>query len=131
MLYFHGYVLHTLMFQKLMHPWNSKVTDRFVGYVKYDTIEIHLQIWNNSSKKINVTRYMIWQTDRILVIYLLNDNYSSSTLIIKNTMFHAPTKHIEVHYYYVREILLAVDNLAYVRTYSNITGIFLKIFASR
>ena len=40
-------------------------------------------------------------------------------------MFHAPTKHIEVHYYYVRERLSAGEiSLAYVPTQDNIADLF-------
>ncbi|MCO5614758.1 hypothetical protein L7F22_069045 [Adiantum nelumboides] len=54
--------------------------------------------------------------------------YSRSALIVaKNPVFHACTKHIKVHYHYVRERLLAGEiSLAYVPTQDNLTDLFTK-----
>ena len=42
-------------------------------------------------------------------------------------MFHARTKHIEVHYHFVREKVLAGEiDLAYVSTHEQIVDIFTK-----
>ncbi|MCO5582252.1 hypothetical protein L7F22_036144 [Adiantum nelumboides] len=53
---------------------------------------------------------------------------SQSTLAVaRNPMFHVCTKHIEVHYHYVRERLLAGEiSLAYVPTQDNLIDIFTK-----
>ena len=54
------------------------------------------------------------QVDGPVVIYC--DNMSSIQLA-RNPVFHARTKHIEVHYYFVREKVLAGEiDLAYVST---------------
>jgi hypothetical protein len=58
------------------------------------------------------------------VIYC--DNLSSIQLA-KNPIFHAQTKHIEVHYHYVREHVLSSEvELQYVRTDRQIADIFTK-----
>ena len=42
-------------------------------------------------------------------------------------MFHAQTKHIEVHYHFIREWVLDDDiNLRYVRTNEQVVDIFTK-----
>ncbi len=52
--------------------------------------------------------------DRQVVIYC--DNLSSIQLA-RNPMFHARTKHIEVHYHFIREKVLAGEiDLTYVNT---------------
>ncbi|MCO5589168.1 hypothetical protein L7F22_043134 [Adiantum nelumboides] len=51
---------------------------------------------------------------------------SQSTLaVVRNPVFHACTKHIEVHYHYVRERLSVGEiNLAYVPTQDNFADLF-------
>ena len=45
----------------------------------------------------------------------------------KNLVFHARTKHIEVHYHFVREQVLAGDiDLVYVGTEERVADIFTK-----
>ena len=64
------------------------------------------------------------QVDRKVVIYC--DNLSSIQLA-KNPVFHARTKHIEVHYHFVREQILAGDiDLVYVSTEEQVADIFTK-----
>ena len=55
------------------------------------------------------------------------DNMSSVELA-KNLVFHARTKHIEVHYHFVRERVLSGEvELRYVRTHQQISDIFTKL----
>ena len=62
--------------------------------------------------------------DRGVVIYC--DNLSSIQLA-RNPVFHARTKHIEVHYHFVREQVLAGDiDLVYVSTEEKVADIFTK-----
>ncbi|MCO5553522.1 hypothetical protein L7F22_007044 [Adiantum nelumboides] len=47
--------------------------------------------------------------------------------VAKNSVFHAGTKHIEVHYHYVKERLSTGEiSFAYVPTQDNLTDIFTK-----
>ncbi|MCO5550608.1 hypothetical protein L7F22_004096 [Adiantum nelumboides] len=56
------------------------------------------------------------------------NTYSQSALeVVRNPIFHVCTKHIEVHYHYVRERLLAEEiSLAYVPTQNNLANLFTK-----
>ena len=59
-------------------------------------------------------------------ITLYCDNMSSIQLA-KNPVFHARTKHIEVHYHYVQEKVLAHEiDLVYVSTHEQVADIFTK-----
>ena len=59
-----------------------------------------------------------------VVIYC--DNLSSIQLA-RNPVFHARTKHIEVHYHFIRERVLDGDiDLTYVRTDEQVADIFTK-----
>ncbi|MCO5582710.1 hypothetical protein L7F22_036609 [Adiantum nelumboides] len=53
---------------------------------------------------------------------------SQSTLVVaRNRVFHARTKHIEVHYHYVKERLSTGEiSLAYVPTQDNLVDLFTK-----
>ncbi|MCO5603834.1 hypothetical protein L7F22_057987 [Adiantum nelumboides] len=51
----------------------------------------------------------------------------SALAVATNPIFHARTKHIEVHYHYVRERLSAREiSLAYVLTQDNLADLFTK-----
>ena len=51
----------------------------------------------------------------------------SALAVARNPIFHARTKHIEVHYHYVRERLSAGEiSLAYVPTHDNLADLFIK-----
>ena len=64
------------------------------------------------------------QVDRKVVIYC--DNLSSIQLA-RNPVYHARTKHIEVHYHFIRERVLAGDiDLVYVSTEEQVADIFTK-----
>ena len=57
---------------------------------------------------------------------ILTDN-QSALAVARNPIFHARTKHIEVHYHYVRERLSAGEiNLAYVPMQDNLADLFTK-----
>lgn len=58
------------------------------------------------------------------VIYCDN---TSSIQLAKNLVYHARTKHMEVHYHFIRERVLACDiGLVYVSTKDQIADIFMK-----
>ncbi|MCO5593044.1 hypothetical protein L7F22_047049 [Adiantum nelumboides] len=62
--------------------------------------------------------------DTANTIYI--DNQSALT-VARNPVFHAHTKHIEVHYHYVRERLSTREiSLAYVPTKVNLADLFTK-----
>ncbi|MCO5574893.1 hypothetical protein L7F22_028687 [Adiantum nelumboides] len=57
---------------------------------------------------------------------IYTDSQSALT-IARNPIFHARTKHIEVHYHYVRERISAGEiSLAYVPTQDNLADLFTK-----
>ncbi len=59
-----------------------------------------------------------------VVIYY--DNISS-ILLVNNPVYHARTKHIEVHYHFIREKVLAKKiNLIHVNTKDQVADIFTK-----
>ena len=83
------------------------------------------------------TREAIWlkrllkdlqvEVSELIVIYC--DNLSSIQLA-KNPVFHAWTKHIDVHYHFVQERVLNGEvKLGYVPTNRQPTNIFTKPFA--
>ncbi|MCO5587642.1 hypothetical protein L7F22_066993 [Adiantum nelumboides] len=64
------------------------------------------------------------QVQRPIVIHC--DNLSSIQLA-RNRVFHARTKHIEVHYHFIREgVLDGSINLTFVRTDEHVADIFTK-----
>jgi len=66
--------------------------------------------------------------DRQVVIYC--DNLSSIQLA-RNPVFHARTKHIEVHYHFIREKVLAGEiDLIYVNTEDQVVDIFTKVLGA-
>ncbi len=59
-----------------------------------------------------------------VVIYF--DNISS-ILLVNNPVYHVRTKHIEVHYHFIREKVLAKEiDLIHVSTKDQVTDIFTK-----
>ena len=63
----------------------------------------------------------------VLIYY---DNLSSIQLA-KNPVFHARTKHIEVHYHYLRErVLSGEEKLRYVQTDRQVANIFTEPLGS-
>ncbi len=66
--------------------------------------------------------------DRQVVIYC--DNLSSIQLA-RNPVFHARTKHIEVHHHFIREKVLASEiDLIYVSTEDQVADIFTKVLGA-
>jgi len=66
--------------------------------------------------------------DRQVVIYC--DNLSNIQLA-RNLVFHARTKHIEVHYHFIREKVLASEiDLTYVSTEDQVADIFTKVLGA-
>jgi hypothetical protein len=62
--------------------------------------------------------------DAPVVIYC--DNIGS-ILLANNPVYHARTKHIEVHYHFIREKILAKEiNLIHVNTEDQVADIFTK-----
>jgi len=59
-----------------------------------------------------------------VVIYY--DNISS-ILLVNNSVYHARTKHIEVHYHFIREKVIAKEiDLIHVSTEDQVANIFTK-----
>jgi hypothetical protein len=66
--------------------------------------------------------------DALVVIYC--DNISS-ILLANNPVYHARTKHIEVHYHYIREKVLTKEiDLIHVSTEDQIVDIFTKALST-
>jgi hypothetical protein len=62
--------------------------------------------------------------DALVVIYC--DNISS-ILFANNLVYHARTKHVEVHYHFIREIVFEKEiNLIHVSTENRVVDIFTK-----
>jgi len=62
--------------------------------------------------------------DGLVVIYC--DNISS-ILLANNLVYHARTKHIKVHYHFIREKILAKEiDLIHVSTEDQVANIFTK-----
>ena len=54
----------------------------------------------------------------------------SSIYLARNPVYHARTKHIEVHYHFIRERILAGDiDLQHINTNLKMTDIFTKVMA--
>ncbi len=67
--------------------------------------------------------------DRHVVIYCDNLN---NIQLARNPMFHAQTKHIEVHYHFIREKVLAGEiDLIYVSTEDQVADIFTKVLGAK
>ena len=55
----------------------------------------------------------------------------SSIHLARNLVFHAPTKHIEVHYHFIRERVLIGDvDLQHINTNMQMTDIFMNAFGA-
>ncbi len=66
--------------------------------------------------------------DAPIVIYC--DNISS-ILLVNNPVYHARTKHIEVHYHFIREKVLAKEiDLIHVSTKDQVVDIFTKALST-
>ena len=51
----------------------------------------------------------------------------SSMMLAKNLVYHARTKHIEIHYHYVKEKVIEGEiDLAHVKTGQQVINIFTK-----
>jgi hypothetical protein len=85
-----------------------------------------------------ITREVIWlqkllldlgqSVDAHVVIYC--DNISS-ILLVNNLVYHARTKHIEVHYHFIREKVLAKEiDLIHVNTENQVANIFTKVLGT-
>jgi len=62
--------------------------------------------------------------DTLVVIYCDNIN---SILLANNPVYHAKTKHIEVHYHFIRKKNLAKEiDLIHVSTKDQVADIFIK-----
>jgi len=61
--------------------------------------------------------------DAPIVIYC--DNISN-ILLINNSVYHVKTKHIKVHYHFIREKVLREINLIHVSTKDQVVDIFTK-----
>lgn len=68
---------------------------------------------------------MIWASQyKNVVIYC--DNISN-IMLVNNLMYHVRTKHIEVHYHFVRKNVLAGDiGLVYISAKEQVVDIFTK-----
>jgi hypothetical protein len=66
--------------------------------------------------------------DAPIVIYC--DNISS-ILLVNDPVYHARTKHIEVHYHFIREKVLAKEiDLIHVSTKDQVTNVFTKALST-
>jgi hypothetical protein len=55
----------------------------------------------------------------------------SSILFINNSVYHVRTKHIEVHYHFIREKVLAKEiDLIHVSTKNQVANIFTKVLGT-
>ncbi|MCO5547056.1 hypothetical protein L7F22_052024 [Adiantum nelumboides] len=69
------------------------------------------------------------QVQRSVVIHC---NNLSSIQLAQNPLFHAMTKHIEVHYHFIRErVLDGSINLTFVRTDEQVVNIFTKALGAK
>ncbi len=66
--------------------------------------------------------------DALVVIYCDNIN---SILLTNNSVYHAKTKHIEVHYHFIREKVLTKEiDLIHVNTEGQVVDIFTKALST-
>ncbi|MCO5600081.1 hypothetical protein L7F22_054189 [Adiantum nelumboides] len=64
--------------------------------------------------------------DNLDSVTIYCDNISS-IMLAKNPVYHARTKHIEVHFYFIREkVLVGAMDLVYVKTNDQVADIFTK-----
>jgi len=65
----------------------------------------------------------------LIVIYC--DNISS-ILLANNPVYHVRTKHIEVHYHFIRKKVLAREiNLIHISTKDQVADIFIKALSTK
>ncbi|MCO5609793.1 hypothetical protein L7F22_064025 [Adiantum nelumboides] len=115
------------------------VARNLVFYARTKKIEVHYHYFRErlSAKEISlayVPTQGVWL--RCLMVDLGVGQNTTNTIyidnqsalaVVRNPIFHARTKHIEVHYHYVRERLLVGEiSLAYAPTQGNVAEIFTK-----
>jgi mevalonate pyrophosphate decarboxylase len=73
-------------------------------------------------------KFLVVLVDAPIVISCDNIN---SILLTNNPIYHARTKHIEVHYHFIREKVLAKEiDLIHVNTENQVANIFTKALST-
>ncbi len=73
-------------------------------------------------------KFLVVLVDAPIVISCDNIN---SMLLTNNPIYHARTKHIEVHYHFIREKVLAKEiDLIHVNTENQVANIFTKALST-
>jgi hypothetical protein len=96
--------------------------------------QLHYQAWRQNTKVQQLLCEVVWlqkllsdlrqSMDAHVVIYC--DNISN-ILLANNPVYHAKTKHIEVHYHFIREKVIVKEiDLIHVNTEYQVANIFTK-----